>query len=302
MIPPMENTTAESILALAEKSERIAILLGDSSRQSDFLAAQALRERLGSKAVLVNAPDDLQRRWDRMFERDDARKEFAISLDINQNPVEELRYEKDGGKLRIFLTPQKPITKESFELEERYTASDMIIALGFPSKAALNTKLEEVTLKNPDALVDLSEPIGPINNSVPVREAEPQANWHPDTMKLWARSVLRSYSEDDIGVYWAFLPKEDFVKTGQSSAILPTLLSDMRRFVRLPDVAVILWQEPTEGSEQVRALIHTDKPDKLKKIATEAHASPNGSHVLVYPYPNFSEAELEIRKLLKKVL
>lgn len=293
----------QSIQALAEHSERIAILLGDSARQSDFLAAQALRDRLGPKAVLINAPKDLETRWERMFQKDGARKEFAISFDINQNPVEELRYEKDGGKLRIFLTPQKPISKESFELEERYAASDMIIALGFASKNALNTKLEEVALKNPDALIDLSEPIGPtLSQTQTPREAEPQANWHPDTMKLWARSVLRSYSEDDIGVYWAFLPKEDFVKTGQSSTILPALIKDMRRFVRLPDVAVILWQEPTDDGERVRALIHTDKTDKLKKIATEAHTNPNGSHILIHPFPNFSEAELEIRKLLKKVL
>src|SRR3989338_6486763 len=143
------------ILTLAERSDRIGIVLGPESGDTELLAAHALKERLGEKAFILNAPEHLQDRWTHMFKKERPQKEFALALDTDIHPVDELRYEKEGGKLRIFLSPRGELTKDAFELEHRHVPSDMIIALGFVNETDLTRILETDTpLKNATALIN----------------------------------------------------------------------------------------------------------------------------------------------------
>src|SRR3989344_642830 len=143
----MDTQKIQSIAGLAAKSERIAILIGDAPREADFLAAHALKNRFGAKAMLIGTPKNLEAAWESLFTKEVARKEFAIALDIEHNPIDELRYEKDGNKLRIFVSPQNPISKESIEVEEFYPPFDIAVCIGFSSKTVLDEKLREITVK-----------------------------------------------------------------------------------------------------------------------------------------------------------
>jgi len=121
-------------------------------------------------------------------------------------------------------------------------------------------------------------------------------------MKLWARALLRSYVEEDLGIFWAFLPKEDFTKTNQSSSILPQLIKDMEHVARLPLINILLWQEP-RGDDKVHALLYSKDETTLHTIS-QAFKTPlsDGRYVRLSGFVNFSEAELEIRKILKQDL
>ncbi len=289
------------ILTLAENAGRIGIVLGPDAQDTDLLAAHALKERLGEKAEILNAPGSLQDRWSHMFKKEHPRKETALALDIEKHPVDELRYEKDGGKLRIFLSSNAPLTKDAFIMEERFPPSDMIIALGFSREEDLSRLLQaEAPVKNTDAVINLSS-----SNSAPpekaLTEKIPAPQWSVDTMKLWGRALLRSYKEDGDGVFWAFLPKEDFNKTNQKDDILPALVSGMRNTMDLPPLVIVLWQNHQESDGKVHIFFSSTDKATLDRLAQAAGTSLTDGTLIVRQFANFSEAEAEARKLLKQI-
>lgn len=287
------------ILTLAENAEHIGIVLGPESGDAELLASHALKERLGDKASILNAPEYLQDRWSHLFKKERPRKEFALALDTNAYPVDELRYEKEDGKLRIFLSPQHGLTKDAFELEERYAPSNMIIALGFANEADIAHTIETDTpLKNPDALINLA--YTPISVPAPQENTfHPARQWDIDAMKLWGRALLRSYTEENTGVFWVFLPKEDFQKTSQSPTILPILLTDMRAVMELPPLCIILWQDQDSSINNVHILVSGTDQDTLMRLAKIAETTVTNETITLQGFANFSEAEVEMRKLLK---
>lgn len=279
------------ILTLAESAERIGIVLGPDAGDAELLAAHALKERLGGKTSLLNASDHLQDRWSHMFKKEHPRKEVALALDTSAHPVDELRYEKENGVLRIFLSSQNKLTKDAFTMEERHLPSDMIIALGFSNEEDLRNIIKtEAPLKNPDAVINLSA-TGTLSESL----------WSLDSMKLLGRALLRSYMEDDTNAFWAFLPKEDFQKTNQVDAVLPDLIRSMRRFMKLPPLVVVLWQSPEDTTKNVHILFSSADPYILKKLAEAAETPAKDDMIIVRSFENFSEAELEARKLIKQI-
>jgi hypothetical protein len=80
-----------NILTRAEKAERIGIVLGSASGDAELLAAHALKDRLGDKTFILNAPEHLQDRWSSMFKKERPQQELALTLDIGAHPVDELR-------------------------------------------------------------------------------------------------------------------------------------------------------------------------------------------------------------------
>ena len=76
----------------------------------------------------------------------------------------------------------------------------------------------------------------------------------------------------------------------------------MRAYTAIPDTAVILWQEPKENMERVHALIESQNRPRLEQLALASNTSIASTHIVLNTFPNFSEAELEVRKLLKRAL
>ena len=296
----MENEELQKVMNESAGAEIISILLADTVGDKDLLAAYALKEKLGVKASIINIPDALQERWRFLFGAiDPAKKEVTLSLDVDKNPIEELRYEREGGRLKIYLSPQFPLHAQDFAFEESYHPSDMVIALGFHSKEELKNKLREVPLKNPEAIVT----IGRATEEPPAPPAATHTSATPpsyDTLKLWARALLRSSLDAEGNIFWAFLPKEDFAKTNQTRESLAPLLESMRALTGFGGISVLLWQDPQPGNDQVQALLFAPDSEPLHHIAATLGMNPSSAtSVTVGPYPSFSEAEVEIRKLLK---
>jgi hypothetical protein len=320
----MNTADLETILTSPERTDTVALLLSDSAKDADVLAAHSLKEKFGERAFIINSPKQLDERWQFLFKNhEQVKKEVVISLDLQKSPIEELRYEKTEGKLKIYLTPEHPVRKDDFSFEETYPACDILIAFGFSDDTELTEKLREVPVRTPNGVFRVGASAGQATlgqyqphiatpekataKSSVTEQPTPrpqQRVWAANTMKLWARAFLRSYVEEDLNVFWAFLPKEDFVKTGQSYEILPTLLEDMKQFSTLPPVSIILWEEEGSQNQRVKALIHSEDTTRLARIASAFNTtlSGSGTYCITAGYPNFSEAEIEIRKLLKKVL
>lgn len=295
----MGNEELEKLLHTAAESETVTILLSDDAGDKDILAAWTIKEKLGSRAVLANIPDVLQERWRFLLGSfDRPKKEVTLSLDVEKNPIEELRYEKEGGRLKIYLSPQFPLRAEDFLFEESYHPSDVVIALGFRSKEDLKNKLREVPLKNPEAIV----PIGRTLNEMDGAAGTTGPRLPPDAMKLWARALLRSSVDTEERVFWAFLPKDDFQKTNQNASILLPLLAAMKRVAALPDTYVLLWQDPASRDDKVQALVEAEDDTRRARLAAYLQMPITTVHLTLGPYANFSEAELEIRKLFKAAL
>ena len=290
------------ILALAERSERIGIVLSSDAGDAELLAAHALKDKLGEKAIILNAPEHLQDRWSHLFKKERPQKETALSIDMELHPVEELRYEKEGGKLRIYLGGSE-LTKDAFVLEHLYPACDMIIALGFSSEVDIRRLIEtDIPLKNPDSLITIT----PV--SVTTYAAAPQTlptapihTWDINAMKLWSRALLRSYTEENASVFWAFLPKEDFQKTNTSADILPDLVHGMRMVMSLPALCILLWQDQTGATENVHILVSGENQSVLQQLADVTETPLTDGNLVIRGFPNFSEAEAEMRKLLKQL-
>jgi len=120
-------------------------------------------------------------------------------------------------------------------------------------------------------------------------------------MKLWGRALLRSYKEDGGGVFWAFLPKEDFNKTNQKDDILPALVSGMRSTMDLPPLVIVLWQSPQEPDGKVHIFFSSTDKTTLDRLAQAANTLLTDGALIVRQFTNFSEAEAEARKLLKTI-
>lgn len=291
------------ILTLAEKSGRIGIVLGPEASDAELLAAHALKDRLGEKALILNAPDSLQDRWSHLFKKERVQKETALALDVERHPVDELRYEKDGGKLRIFLSSQNPLTKDLFELEERFPPSDMIIALGFFHQEDLTRFLKtDAPVKNDDAVISLSSHSSALPPSnTPLESPLLITRWDVDAMKLWSRALLRSYMEDGNGVFWAFLPKEDFQKTNQKETILPSLVVGMQGSMNLPPLMVVLWQSQDTSDANVHILFTSTDPAIMEKLSHSTQTPIANTVLITGSFSNFSTAEVEARKLIKSL-
>ncbi|PJE64227.1 MAG: hypothetical protein COU90_03965 [Candidatus Ryanbacteria bacterium CG10_big_fil_rev_8_21_14_0_10_43_42] len=304
----MENGDISSLLDTITKSERVGILLGSESEDTDVLAAHALKERLNDRAHIMNMPSAVQKRWANLFPEKGIKKEVALSFNIEENPIGELRYEKQNGHLRIFLSPDHPITKESFDLEEHYPACDAIVAFGFADEKDLsNTLTHDAPFKNERVILNLSRShIKHTYTSPPAVDVKEKAlfPWNEAHMKLLGRALLRSHTDEDIDVLWAFLPKEDFEKTETKPSILPSLVEHMSTIITLPSMAIVLWQEEmkTKQQDHIKVLIYGSDREMLRIISLEAKTPLTNGYLILESYTTFSEAEIEIRKLLKNVL
>jgi hypothetical protein len=292
-----------NILALAETAKRIGILMGPESGDADILAAHALKERLGDNAVILNAPENLQNRWSHMFKKERVEKEMALALDTDKYPIDQLRYEKDGGKLRIFLSSSEgaetSLTTDAFSIEYRYPASDMIIALGFAEQETVLRVLEtDAPLTNEKALVRLASARAVLQEQNQGASMHTAA-WNIDAMKLWSRALLRSYAENGSDVFWVFLPKEDFQKTDQNDEILPGLVRDMQTIMKLPPLIVLLWQDQKNKENNVHILFTGANAAALETLSQKTETPIAEGSITVRGFANFSEAEVEARKLLK---
>lgn len=282
----------QKIAAAVEKAGEVAILLLDEAEETDLLAAYALKEKFGAKAHILNMPPHAKERWGFLFsEHTEAKREVVISLNTAEYPIDELRYEKNGSTLSIYLAAARPPKRDAFSFEERYTPCDMIIAVGFRNEDALQEKIKEIPLKAGGAVffvaghASMQASMDTVGSPASLPPQQP-APLPFGQAQLWARALLRSSFEKEQKICWSFITPDDFIKTGETRRALPALFQHVRRTLEVPTF-ILLWQETKETAVYVS--LHTTHPPISQRLL----------HVLAAQFPSFTEAETEIRKLLK---
>jgi hypothetical protein len=194
------------------------------------------------------------------------------------------------------------LTKDAFEMEQRHVPSDMIVALGFSDETNLEELIETSTpLKNKEALVNLSPVPQTLSLASTPEQPALSPQWDINAVKLWSRAMLRSSVEKEEGIFWAFLPKEDFQKTEQSDDILPALVIGMRQIINLPPLCIVFWQDQENTSDNVHVLISGTNTVTMDRLSTATNTPLADDTLIIRAFQNFSEAEIAVRKLLKTV-
>ncbi|MDP3727635.1 MAG: hypothetical protein Q8R35_03280 [bacterium] len=103
-------------------------------------------------------------------------------------------------------------------------------------------------------------------------------------MQLAGRAIARSRVESELGLLWAVVTAEDFLKTGTTPQAMDGVFERLRRTLPGTDRIALLWQEPSSATVRAR----------LEEIA-QGPASPAA---LAETFPSFPAAEEHIRRLL----
>lgn len=122
-------------------------------------------------------------------------------------------------------------------------------------------------------------------------------------VRLLGRAMARTFINKPLKSVWAFISSDDLEKTGNekpSVAMLYRIARKISRLTRPQFVFILLWQ----ANEKVLAMIKAsyDQKDLLEKIKNFLEAKEDERFLLCGPYKNFSEAEIKIQEVLKKIV
>ena len=115
-------------------------------------------------------------------------------------------------------------------------------------------------------------------------------------LQVWGRASVRSRLDNEKGILWSVLTKDDFAKTQTlPEEAIPFVLDHIEEHFALPEAFVLLWQRIEDG--MIQALVRT------------AAAAPLGEELVLFgprgncrvfktPFPTFVEAETAVLALL----
>lgn len=128
-----------------------------------------------------------------------------------------------------------------------------------------------------------------------------QLEREPAFWKLLGRALARSEYEESAKTAWSFLPKADFQKTGVAEDKVLEILEEFRAERAGADFWALLWETSSENKKISAAISSADR-SKLAELAGLFGISPASSYFFANGFSAFSEAEIKIRGLIRKVL
>lgn len=149
------------------------------------------------------------------------------------------------------------------------------------------------------------------NVSVGLREEKilqaKEALFGPGFWKLLGRALARSHFEKEIQTLWAFLPKSDFNKTGEGESSVLKILNELRALRPESKIFALLWESASDasvgaGPKTINAAIASRDAALLKNLAALMSGAPASSYFIANGFSAFSEAEIKIRGLIRRVL
>ena len=117
---------------------------------------------------------------------------------------------------------------------------------------------------------------------------------------LLGRALVRSHQEKETWTFWSFLPFSDFVKTGQTPEIATNILQELRAQVENATLFYALLYE--ESPKNISALVASQDAPRLKALAGLLATEPASSYFFANGFAAFSEAELKLKNLIRRVL
>lgn len=269
-------------------ASHILIILSETASDKDYLAALHLQKLAPEKTYLV-APAAKEREWNAA----PAKKEFAITIDTTRTPVEELRYEKLGDALVIYLSHRNSFQKDAVSMQEHYPQADLVVTAGFRNIADAETAIDATHQKQGARHIWLDEYLGAV--------AENSTKLAQNSTALLGRLMVRSREDKDFGILWAFLTKEDFIKTQSSPTELPSLMRALSSITNIGKAAALFWQHAENPNTE--GFLWSKDASLLDSIAKERELDRDDSLILALgSFANFIDAEVETRKLLRTFL
>ncbi len=284
---------AQIVLGIADMQElkaaitdasSIFLVLPDSASDKDYLAALQL-QKLAPEKTRILAPEERESFWASTFKIEPPKREFAIIINTEISPVDELRYERVNGTVAIYLTHKQKFDKRAVSLKEHLPPADLVVTMGFSSLEAAERAIESLPRKEPARHIWIEEQ--KTHKKLELKDAN-----------LLGRLIIRSRKDPEADVLWAFVTREDFEKTDASPEILPDLAENLSHITDMPKTALVFWQHGDAGTEgfvwsRDKALLDFAS----NRLGRGAALVP---YVRLMSAANFIEAEIEARKLLRE--
>jgi len=178
-------------------------------------------------------------------------------------------------------------------MSEHLPAADLIVTIGFPSREEAERAIETLPRKGAARHIWM-EGEGVYRMPTPQKLAASAA-------ALLGRLMVRSREEQELGILWSFITKEDFRKTNSAPEEIPSLMRSFAAIAALPHIAALFWQvNETEAEGMLWSEDDTflDSVREVRPILERR--DPNA--IMLGRFANFIEAETETRKLLRMVL
>ncbi len=264
---------------------------------------------------------------------------ILIKLDTEKIPVNELKYERDGKFLKIILKSEKKSADiSSISVGKEAVPADLLILID-PQEAevsgllAANPHKEVVKIgaKEKKLGKKIMEIAGAFFQAIPdeIKDAAwfllaeenktgpfPElANLRPDQTKikrayeallgagfykLLGRAFARSHKDKETDTFWAFLPFSDFEKTGQKETAATNILAELRAGTRGDALFYALLYE--KSPKNISALVASNDNARLQTLAGLLSTEPASSYFFANGFTAFSEAELKLKTLIRRVL
>lgn len=118
-------------------------------------------------------------------------------------------------------------------------------------------------------------------------------------LRLLGRALARSHYEKEISTTWSVLSKSDFEKTNESSNSTLGVLQNLRALNPCSKFYALLW---AAEKENINALVASSDAEKLLGLSSLFATSPASSYFTINSFASFSEAEMKIREMIRKII
>ncbi len=274
----------------------VLVILPDTASDKDYLAALQI-QRIAPEKIRLIAPNQKELEWIDIFGGSIQKKEFAITIDTLISPIDELRYQKEGDKLTIFLTHPHPFNQAAVQMGAHIPPADLIITTGFTDQSSADAAIESYPRKGATRHLWLEQntTLSKNNSSHENTKKLPQSS-----AALLGRLMVRSREDTDIDTLWTFITRDDFSRTNSTPNELRPLIETFSQIASLPRIAAIFWQfDEHAGTE---GMLWSTDTSVLERMRNELKSQErHSSFVSLGSFSNFIEAEVKTRKLLREL-
>lgn len=118
--------------------------------------------------------------------------------------------------------------------------------------------------------------------------------------QFFGRALARTRINETLKSVWTFITSQDMEKTGTldiSPQILKQIAENIKNLVPSQNVSIVLWQK----NKEVFCLFFSENEELMEKTANMIQIEKKDDYIIIGPYKNFSEAEIEVQKILKEL-
>ncbi|MDO8560914.1 MAG: hypothetical protein Q7R91_01725 [bacterium] len=116
-------------------------------------------------------------------------------------------------------------------------------------------------------------------------------------LQIWGRASVRSRLDQERGILWSVLTKDDFAKTKTApEEAIPFVIDHIEEHFSLPETLVLLWQKIEDG--MIQAILRTSGKNPINAEKLAPFESRENCQILKTQFKSFPEAEIAITALL----